>query len=129
MQDLAEKSAASAQDLDGRIHAICAKGGTLVFIAKDMAGAREQCRRAFELVQGLQANESRANVDMLRYLERVCAGDFDAALESYARAAPVLRERGLSAANLLSMTIRGALHHWRGENREARLVLDLCLEK
>lgn len=27
------------------------------------------------------------------------------------------------------MTIRGALHHWRGENQEAKLVLDWCLEK
>jgi tetratricopeptide (TPR) repeat protein len=129
MYDLAEKSAAAAQDVDGRIQAICAKGGTLVFIAKDMAGAREQCRRAFELVQGQEGNESLANVDMLRYLERLCAGDFDAALESYERAVPVLQERGLSAANLLGMTIRAALHHWRGENQEAKLVLDWCLEK
>jgi tetratricopeptide (TPR) repeat protein len=126
--DLAEKSAAASQDVRGRIQAICAKGGTMVFIAKDLAGGREQCRRAFELVKGEQANESQADVDMLRYLERVCAGDFDAALESSERAAPVLRERGLSAANLLGMTLRAALHHWRGENQEARLVLDWCLE-
>lgn len=127
--DFAEKSAEAAADVDGRIQAICAKGGTMVFIAKDMAGAREQCRRAFELLDGQQADESLASVDMLRSMERLCAGDFDAALESYERAGPVLRERGLSAANLLGMTIRAALHHWRGENREARLVLDWCLEK
>jgi tetratricopeptide (TPR) repeat protein len=66
---------------------------------------------------------------MLRYLERLCAGDFDAAMESYERAAPVLRERGLSAANLLGMTIRAALHHWRGENPETEQMLDWCLEK
>jgi tetratricopeptide (TPR) repeat protein len=126
--DLADKAAAAAHDVDGRIQAICAQGGTMVFIAKDMAGTREQCRRAFELVKGQHANVSPANVDMLRYLERLCAGDFDAALESYERAAPVLRERGLSAANLLGMTLRAALHHWRGENQEAALVLDWCLE-
>jgi tetratricopeptide (TPR) repeat protein len=126
---LADRSAAAAHDIDGQIQAICAKGNTLMFMAKDMAGCREHCRRAFELAQGRGSGELLAAVDMVRYLERIGAGDFDVALECYERALPVLREKGLSPANLLGLNMRGALHIWRGEAERAMEVLDWSLEK
>jgi tetratricopeptide (TPR) repeat protein len=94
-----------------------------------MEACRDHCRRALQLAEAIHSRESLAAVEMVRYLERICAGDFDVALQCYERALPVLREKGLSAANLLGMNIRGALHLWRGENREADEVLDWCLEK
>ena len=127
--DLADRSAAAAHDIDGQIQAICAKGNTLIFMAKDAAGCQEHCRRAFELAQGQGSSESLAAVDMVRYLERICAGDFNVALECYERALPVLREKGLSPANLLGLNMRGAFHIWRGETAQAIEVLDWSLEK
>jgi len=127
--DLADRSAAAAHDIDGQIQAICAKGNTLIFMAKDAAGCQEQCRRAFELAQGQGSSESLAAVDMVRYLERICAGDFNVALECYEHALPVLREKGLSPANLLGLNMRAALHIWRGETAQAIEVLDWALDK
>jgi len=127
--DLADRSAAAWHDIDGQIQAICAKASTLIFMAKDAAGCQEHCRRAFELAQGQGSSESLAAVDMVRYLERICAGDFTLALECYDRALPVLREKGLSPANLLGLNMRGAFHIWRGETVQAIEVLDWSLEK
>jgi tetratricopeptide (TPR) repeat protein len=62
-------------------------------------------------------------------MERICAGDFNVALECYERALPVLREKGLSPANLLGLNMRGAFHIWRGETGQAIKVLDWSLEK
>ena len=127
--DVAEKAAAANHDVDGQIQAICGRGNALLFFAKDMEGCHEQIRRASELAQGHPSTESTAAVEMVRYLDRVCAGDFEAALQAWDRALPILREKGLSPANLLGLTLRGGLYNWRSEYDESDWVLDWALEK
>src|SRR5439155_19905919 len=85
--------------------------------------------RAFELIRLQPADEALAAVEMVCYNERLCAGDFDAALQCYGRALPVLREKGLSPASLLGVNFRAMLHTWRLEHREAEQVLEWSHEK
>jgi len=125
---LAERAAERLNDADGRIRAICGKANAL-FMGKHMEACREECRRAFDLVRAHPSAEALAAVEMVHHNERLCAGDFDAALDCYERAVPVLREKGLSPESLLGLNFRGSLHTWRLEHRQAERVLDWALEK
>jgi tetratricopeptide (TPR) repeat protein len=125
---LAERAAERLNDAEARIQAICGRANAL-FLGKQMEACREECRRAFDLAQGRTSPEALAAVDMVRYNERLCAGDFEAALACYDRAVPVLREKGLSPASLLGLNFRAALHTWRLEHEQSEQTLDWALEK
>jgi tRNA A-37 threonylcarbamoyl transferase component Bud32/tetratricopeptide (TPR) repeat protein len=125
---LAEQAAEQLNDAPSQIQAICGKANAL-FLGKNMEACREQCQRAFELARAQPSEEALASVEMVLYNERLCAGDFEAALDCYDRAVPVLREKGLSPASLLGLNFRGSLHTWRLEHRQAEHVLDWALEK
>jgi tetratricopeptide (TPR) repeat protein/predicted Ser/Thr protein kinase len=125
---LAEKAAEQLHDAPGQIQAICGQANAR-FLGKNMEASREHCQRAFELARAQPSEEALASVEMVYYNERLSAGDFEAALDCYDRAVPVLREKGLSPASLLGLNFRGGLHTWRLEHRQAEHVLDWALEK
>jgi tetratricopeptide (TPR) repeat protein/predicted Ser/Thr protein kinase len=125
---LAERAAEWLSDTEGRIQAICGRANAL-FLGKQMEACREALGRGFDLARTQTSGEALAAVEMVRYNERLCAGDFDAALDCYERAVPVMREKGLVPASLLGLNFRASLHTWRLEHQEAEHVLDWSLEK
>src|SRR5262249_36937881 len=126
--DTVEKAAAEARDLEGQVEAICGKANAL-FIAKRMEETREQVRRGFELARLHGSKETLAAVELVHSSERLCAGDFAAALERFDPALETVRKRGMKAGGLLPVMFRGALHAWRLECREALQVLEWGYEK
>jgi tetratricopeptide (TPR) repeat protein len=125
---LATKAAAEMNDPEAQVESMCGAANAL-FYAHRSGECREECERAYEVTRRHNLGDAIASIDSVHSLQRLSAGDFDAATESFKRAMGVLRNKGLSAVSLPGMTFRGGLHVWRLEHSEADEVLGWTMQK
>jgi tetratricopeptide (TPR) repeat protein len=124
---VAANAADEMNDPAAQVQAMCGAANAL-FLSKRVEESRQECERAYELARHHNLGDLVASIDAVHSLERLSAGDFDTALESYDRALGVLRNRELSAVNLPGITFRGGLHVWRLEHREAEQFLGWTMQ-
>ena len=125
---LAAKAAEEMNDPGAEVHAICGLGVSL-FYAKRMKECAEECDRAYDVVARHNLAEMIPAVDTVRFLERVSAGDFNAAETHSGRALAALRDADLLPEMLPGMNFRAGLHVWRLEDREAERILDWTMKE
>ena len=120
---LAAKAAVEMKDPQAQVQAMCGAAVAL-FLSKRMEECRQEYGRAYDIARRHNLSDLLAAVDTIHGVERLCAGDFEEAQQSYDRALAVLQEKGLSAASLGATNFRGGLHVWRLEYPEAEKILD-----
>ena len=112
--EAAEQAAVHADDIDGRIRAVCGRAGAL-FTLQRLDEMRAEGERAVELARGSTSQTARATADTVVAMARMNSGDLEAAEQCFSRAIPVLRQEGLWVQSLDAISFRGLLYHMRLE--------------
>jgi predicted ATPase len=124
---LAASAAAEMNDPEAEVLAICSVSNVL-FIGKRMEECRREYEHAYEIARRHNLARVLPVVETVHATERLCAGDFEVALETYDRALAALRDKDLTAASLPGMNFRAGLHVWRLEHRKAEELLDWTMQ-
>jgi tetratricopeptide (TPR) repeat protein/predicted Ser/Thr protein kinase len=115
---LVETVARESADREALIRAICGMGLSL-FPLRRYREVREQGQRALELAQAAQSSVGLASAEMVLGLERMGAGDLEAAEQLMDHAVPVLTEKGPRQHAVEAIVHRGSIHMWRSEYQAA----------
>jgi len=115
---LVETVAHESADREALIRAICGMGLSL-FPLRRYRETREQGQRAHELAQAAQSSVGLASAEMVLGLERIGAGDLEAAEQLMDRAVLVLTEKGPPQYAVEAIVHRGNIHMWSSEYKAA----------
>lgn len=123
----AAESAIEMNDPAAQVQAMCGAAMAL-FYGKRMEECRQEYEGAYQIAREHNLGDLLAAADAVRGAERLCAGDFDAAHQSYESAMAVLRGRSLNAGSIAALNFRGGLHAWRLEHGRAKEILDWTMQ-
>jgi tetratricopeptide (TPR) repeat protein len=120
---MAEAAAAALGDPVAQVKAIFGQGAAC-FVAKRMPEVKACGTRALNVARDAGSTGGAAAGTVLLAMERLCSGDVDVATRQFDEAIPVLRREGAMHQALIAVSIRGLMHTWRLEHREADRALD-----
>jgi hypothetical protein len=120
---MAEAAAGALGDPVGQVNAIFGQG-VACFVAKRTPELKACGTRALAVaIDAGSAGGAAAGTVMLA-MERLVSGDVDVAVRQFDESIPVLRREGATRQALTAVLIRGLMHTWRLEHREADGALD-----
>jgi tetratricopeptide (TPR) repeat protein len=120
---LAERAAAALGDPVAQVKAIFGQA-VACFLAKRIPEVKECGTRALDIARAAGSDGAVAASTAILAMERFCSGDVAVAEQQFDEAIPVLRHLGWVPHALTAVLMRGLLHTWRLEHREAETALE-----
>jgi len=125
--EVAERAGQALGDSAAQITAIFGQAAAC-FLAKRISDVQERGTRAMQIANTSGPSWGVASSKTMLALERVCSGDVAGAERQLDEAIPVLRQSGIVQQALVARLVRGLMHTWRLEHREADDALQWARE-